>query len=62
MRRKTTVWIFQASNWRDCIQEDLDMAKNGKLFKRETEPILIAARNIATMANYIKAKILYETE
>ena len=27
MGRKTTVWILQATKWRDCIGEDRDMAK-----------------------------------
>ena len=25
MGRKTTVWIFQAANWRNLTQKDLDM-------------------------------------
>ena len=30
MGRKTTVWIFQATNKRNFTREDLDMAKKGK--------------------------------
>ena len=30
MARKTTVWILQATNWRDCAREDLDIVKKGK--------------------------------
>ena len=30
MGRKTTVWIFQATNKGNLTQEDLDMAKNRK--------------------------------
>ena len=50
MRRKTTV------NWRDCILENLDMARKGNL-KRETESLLLATQNNAIRINYIKAKI-----
>ena len=30
MRRKTTVWIFQATNKRNLTREDLQMTKKGK--------------------------------
>ena len=30
MGRKTTVWIFQETNWWDYTQEDQDMAMKGK--------------------------------
>ena len=30
MGKKTTVWIFQATNKRNLTQKDLDMAKEGK--------------------------------
>ena len=34
MGRKTTVWIFQATNKRILTRQDLDMAKKGKSYKR----------------------------
>ena len=27
---KTTVWIFQATNWLDCLRDDVDMTTKGK--------------------------------
>ena len=30
MGRKTTVWILQAINEEDCIQEDLSMTEKGE--------------------------------
>ena len=56
MGRKTTVWIFQATNKRNMAREKLDVAKKGNL-KRETLSLAIAAQNNATRINYIKAKI-----
>ena len=53
MGRETTVWIFQAANWQDCIQEDLLKAN----LKRETESLLIATQNNVIRTNYIKVKI-----
>ena len=41
MVRKTTVWILQTMNWRDCTREDVDMAE-----KEKPESILIAAQII----------------
>ena len=35
MGRKTTVWIIQATNWRDCKPEALDIAKQGKPQERK---------------------------
>ena len=34
MGRKTTIWILQVTNWGDCIQDDLEMSKKGKLQDR----------------------------
>ena len=56
MGRKTTGWIFQATNKRNLTREGLDMAKKNKL-KNETESLLIAAQNNTIRTNYIKAKI-----
>ena len=33
MGRKTTVWIFQVTNWQNLTREDLDMAEKGKLIE-----------------------------
>ena len=30
MERKTTIWIFQATNKQNLTREDLDIAKKGK--------------------------------
>ena len=30
MGRKTTVWILQTTNWKDCTPDELDMAKKVK--------------------------------
>ena len=57
MERKTTVWIFQATNWRNLMREDLDMAKKKGSLKRETEYILIVAQNNARRTNYVKSNI-----
>ena len=54
---KSTLWIFQATNRRNLAQEELDMAKKGKL--RETESHLIPAQNKAIRTNHIIAKIDY---
>ena len=32
--RKTTVWIVQETNWRDCTGDDMDMVKEEKPQKR----------------------------
>ena len=50
MGRKTTLWIFQATNKRSLTRENLDVAKKGK-------PFLIATQNNAIRTNYIKARI-----
>ena len=42
MGRTTTVWIFQATNKRNLMREDLDMAKKEKPLKRK-RILLIAA-------------------
>ena len=34
MERKTTIWIFQATNWQDCTQEDMDITTKGKSQER----------------------------
>ena len=34
MGRKTSVRIFQATNWRNLTREDLDMVKKEKLLER----------------------------
>ena len=31
MERKITVWIDQATSWRDYTRENLDLTKKGKL-------------------------------
>ena len=54
--RKTTVWIFQSTNWRILIREYRYMAKKRKL-KRETESLVRTAHNNAIRSNYVKAKI-----
>ena len=56
MGRKTTVWIFQAINWRNRTREDLDMVTKEKS-SRKIDSLLIAAENKAINTNYIKAKI-----
>ena len=56
MGRKTTVWIFQATNWRYRTQDDMDMAKKKKS-KKETEFQLIAVQNNNIWNNYVLAKI-----
>ena len=52
---KTTVWVFQATNWRDCTRGDRNIAKKEYLFQR-TESFLLAAENNAIRTNYFKAK------
>ena len=54
--KRNNACIFQATNWKDCISEDLDLAKknknkNNKKEKPEKKP---QERNFWT--NYIKAK------
>ena len=49
--RKTTVWIFQATNKRNLSREDLVMAKKGNL-TRETKSLLITVQNNAIRTNY----------
>ena len=56
MGRKTNVWIFQATNKWNIKPEDLDMAKKGTPYERETESLLIAVQNNAIRTNYVKAK------
>ena len=56
MRRKTAVWIFPVTNWRNINWEDLDKAKN-KNFKRTTESLQLAAQDNSIMTNYSKVKI-----
>ena len=47
MRRKTTVWIFQATNKQNHTREDMEIAKKkgGGTLKRGSESLLIAAQN-----------------
>ena len=49
--RKRTLWILQATNWRDCTQEDMFMAKK----KKPQERNCISKQCLRT--NYVKAKI-----
>ena len=44
MERKTTVWIWQATNWRNITREDLAGQRKGN-FKRKTVFLPIAAQN-----------------
>ena len=55
MKRKTTVWKFQATNKQNVIQGNLDMAKI--ILKIETESIRIAEQNNTIRTNYVKTKI-----
>ena len=52
----TTVWLYQATNWRNLTQEDLDMLHKGN-FKWEIEPLLIISQNNSIRMNYTQAKI-----
>ena len=56
MRRKTTVWIFQATKSEISHDKTLTWLRKGSL-KRETESRLIAAQNNAIETNYVKARI-----
>ena len=55
MKRKTTVWTFQAINKQNLTRENLDMIEGS--LKRETESLLIAAHNNVIRINDGKAKI-----
>ena len=58
MRRKTILWILQATNEWDYTREDLEMVKKKKgNLKRETEYLLIATIYNAIRTDYTKAKI-----
>ena len=59
MRRKTTVWIFQAINCWDYTWEDLNMVKKWGKLKKETGSLLMAAQNNTKSSYYIKEKIDY---
>ena len=52
-KKTTTVWIFQAKNWQNLPQKDLDMVMEKDNFKREIESLQIAAQN---NPNYVKVK------
>ena len=54
MGRKTTVWIFQETNYCDCTWETKTCWRKRNL-KREIESFLIAAQNKAII--YVKVKI-----
>ena len=51
------VWKTQCEEKRNLTQENLDMAKKGKLSETQTESLLIAAQNNAKRTNYVRAKI-----
>ena len=59
MLRKITVWIFQATNWLDCMQEDLGLAKKRKSHMRNwvSSNSRIKKKNNAIRTKYIKVKI-----
>ena len=48
--RKTTVWVFQTTNWQNLTQGSLDMAKNNET-KCETQSLRIAAQKNAIRTN-----------
>ena len=56
MGRKTTVWIFQATNRGNLTQEDLGIITVGN-HKRETESFLVAAQNNSIKTNNVQANI-----
>ena len=57
MGRKTTVWILQATKWKDYTQASLNRTKKRKPLEKNCISFFIAAKNNAIRANYIKAKI-----
>ena len=59
MWRKTTVWIFQATNHRHLTGKKLDMAKKGKPFERDwiSTNSCTKQRHKDVMTNYAKVKI-----
>ena len=59
MRRKTTVRIFQATNWPDC---SLDIVMRGKSLEKKTEHLLIATQKNAIRTNYTKVNIIYNLQ
>ena len=56
MGRKTTARIFQATNWQNLIEEDLNITTKENI-KRETESLQIAMENNVIRTNYIKVQI-----
>ena len=56
MGRKQTVWILQVTNWWNGTREDLEMAKKGKLQKRNGI-FYNTSQNNAISTNCIKVKI-----
>ena len=57
MGRKTTVWIFQATNkWNLTREKNLDKSKKWDP-KRETESLRIAVQNNAIRIHYVKPRI-----
>ena len=54
--KTTTVWIFQATTEQHLHEKTWTWVKKKGNFKRETEFLLIAAQNNATITNYVKAK------
>ena len=56
MERKSTVWTFQATIKGNITSEDLEIVKKRETL-RETESILIAAKNNAIKTYHIKARI-----
>ena len=57
---KTSLWIRQTTNWRDCTRDDLNMAQQRTERERggggETESLLIVTQ-YAIITNHIKAKV-----
>ena len=60
MERKTTVWIWQATNRRNLTWENLQMAKK-KYVIRENLSFLNLAENNAMKTNYVQMRI-YKTQ
>ena len=56
MERKTTVWIFQATNKRNITVEVWTWLRKGNL-QKETKSLPIAAQNNAIITKCVKTKI-----
>ena len=54
MGRKTTVWIFQATNRRNLTEEELKRKRN---FRRKTESLQITVQNNAKSTSCVKANM-----